>query len=557
MIPRRSKRLLPGNFGQEAINSKLLSGEIRGLRAPLPLHTFAPGTLPKRAWRVRRDDDPSEQYWVSSQFPNAELIKPPLLNDSFDRRYLFEPGQPAKVFTVDDLAAGTGPWNVAFTHPTVAPTLAIATPAPNERTVVYVYTYVTEWGEESPPSPPAEILAGDGSEVDVSGFYTPTPVIEGRAFEKVRIYRTVTFFGQGAFFYVGEVPWGTNTFTDSQSDAIVSFNETLSSQTFSSPPDGLFGARVHPSGALVAVKGRDVWFSEPYRPNAWPEVYKISVSDEIVGIEVWEQNVGVFTKGRPSLIYGPTPAQTGLLRFPMPDPCLSYGSIVGAPEGAYYASDQGLTLFTAVGPKNITRELISEEEWQSNYADERISAARYGTQYIAIERPQVGFIIDNLEPRIALTDIVFPDLAFVSLDEDYYTGRVYAVAGDTVYEWDPVVGEEVDWIWKSKQYIVEAPSNFGAVMVHIEPRENEYIPATALPVPPFPPEYAAIDKKTQVLVEVFMNDRRILAQPASDREQVRLPSGDKGDAWEIRITGQCRLYSVALTETGRGQARAG
>jgi hypothetical protein len=556
MIPKRSKRLLPGNFSQEALNTKLLSGEIRGLRAPAALHTFPAATNPKRAWRVRPTGNLIDEYWISSQYPEAELLKCPLINDGFDRWYLFEPGQTPKVNSMTRIIANDPFVPIAFTQPSTAPTLAATPGSGPRRDVVYVYTYVTEWGEESRPSPPAVVNVDDGGAVLVSNFYTPMPTITGRAFSKVRIYRTVSFYGAAALFFVAEINWAVANYNDTRKDALVSLNETLPSVTFDPPISGLYGARVHPSGALVAFKGREVYFSEPYRPHAWPEDYRLSVEDEIVGIEVWEQNVGVFTRGRPYLVYGQTPDQTGLLRYPMSEPCVSYGSIVGAPEGAYYVSDQGLVLFNNNGPKNLTRELISEEEWANAYLSDTTSAARYGTQYVAIEDTNAGFIIDGQETRIALTDLAF-ELPFVSFDEDYYSGRIFGVAGDVVYEFDPPAGDEIDWIWKSKQFLLPMPVNFGAVMVHIEPRAVEYVPGGPLPSPPFDAAYDTIDKTTQVLVEIFQNDERVFVGPAGDREQVRLPSGTMGDAYEIRITGQCRLYSVALTETGKGHARAG
>lgn len=565
-LPSRSKRLLPENFSQEAYNTKLISGELRGLRAPSNVHTFTPGTDPARVWRVRRQDNPATSYWVTSDYSNAELVKCPLVEDAYDRWYLFEPGQPAQVLTTDDMAAATGPWNLAFDYPTTAPTLVpTVNNAENVRDVVYVYTYVTSWGEESPPSNSQTVSVDDAGSVVVSNFYTPVPAIAGRTYDKVRIYRSVTTGFQGGLFFVAEINYGTASYNDTLNDATVSLNEQLPSANWAAPVDGMWGARVHPSGALVAVKDRTVYFSEPYRPHVWPETYKLAVADDIVGIEVFEQNVGVFTKGRPVLIYGSTPSQTGLLKFGFPEPCVAYGSIIGSPEGAYYASHQGIVQFTATGPTNITRHVIAKEEWETQYLDDRMSAARFGTQYIAAERPGEGFILDTQEARIALTDFLFGSaVPVVSFSEDYYTGDIYLVAGDDVFLWDDSAAEEIDYIWKSKQQMLARPVNMGAIMVHLETRANQYVPSTPLDTPPFPPEYVetepewiGMDKKTQVLVEVFMNDERVLAAAASDREQVRIPSGRKGDAFEVRITGQCRVYSVALTETGRGQASAG
>lgn len=553
-LPRRSKRLLPTNYAQEATNTKLLSGELRGLRALSVAHQFSPATAPKAAWRVLSSADPQTEAWFSSQDPKATLLKSPLINDAFDRWYLFEEDQPVQVLTFTDIDNGTGPWDLNFTYPTIAPgVVPVGTTAPETR--VYVYTYVTEWGEESAPSAPVSVEVDEGGTVTVSGFYLPLPVIEGRNFDAVRIYRTVTGESSTSFFYVGEVAWLIDTFLDDFSSAVVTLNETLPSVQNAPAPDGLYGARVHPSGALVAFKDRDIYFSIPYMPNAWPGEWNISVADEIVGLEVFEQNVAVMTVGRPLLLYGSHPAAIGTLKFSFAEPCIAYGSIVGAPEGAYYASHQGLVLMTAVGPTNITRAMISQEEWQNDYATSTLSATRYGTQYISIEANNVGFIIDTSETRIALTDFIGSN-SVTAVSSDVYTGDVYLIGGDNVYLWDDRTAPEVDYYWKSKQVMLAKPVNHGAVMLHLEPNATEYIPATPVAAPPFPSEYATIDKKTEALVEIWCNDTRVFVGACGDREQVRIPSGKKGDAWELRITGQVRVYSVTVTEVGRGQARA-
>tara|TARA_R110000772_G_scaffold235182_2_gene346781 strand:- start:4997 stop:6520 length:1524 start_codon:yes stop_codon:yes gene_type:complete len=497
------------------------------------------------------------EAWFSSQDPKATLLKSPLTNDAFDRWYLFEEGQPVQVMTFTDIDNGTGPWDLNFTQPTTAPSCVptVITPADVE-TRVYVYTYVTSWGEESAPSLPTTVDVDEAGSVVVSGFYVPAPTIAGRTFDKVRIYRTVTGNASTAFFFLGEVTSPVDTFNDNISSSITTLNETLGSVDNVPSEDGLYGARVHPSGALVAFTGRDIYFSVPYLPHAWPGEYNISLADEIVGIEVFEQNIAVMTKGSPVLLYGAHPAAIGILRFSFPEPCIAYGSIVGAPEGAYYASHQGLVLFTAVGPTNITRQMISQEEWQNDYATDTMSSARWGTQYVSLETNNQGFIIDPQEARIALTDIKGSN-NIVAVSSDIYTGDVYVVGGDDVFLWDDRTAPEVDYIWKSKQVVLPTPVNHGAVMVHLEPNATEYFPTTPVTTPPFPSEYLSLsmDKKTEVLVEIWCNDARIFVGKCGDREQVRVPSGKKGDAWEVRITGQVRVYSINITEVGRGLAR--
>ena len=552
-LPKRSKRLLPENYSQEANNVKLLSGELRGLHALSLVHEFPDATLPKSVWRVENTGEPKEDAWFSSQDPKAALVKSPLINDAFDRWFLFEDGQPAQVLTFTDIKNDTGPYALNFTHPTTPPTLVptIFDAGAQLQTRVYVYTYVTEWGEESTPSAPQTVEVDEGGTVAISDFYVPAPTIEGRAFETLRIYRTVTGEESTSFFFLADLTWLDDLYVDSISSAIVALNETLTAANNEPAPDGLFGARIHPSGSTVAVKGRDIYFSKPYLPHAWPEEYRLSVADEIVGIEVFEQNTAIMTAGRPNLAYGATPENQGLLKFSFPEPCIAHGSIVGSPEGAYYASHQGLVLMTSIGPTNISRDIIGKEEWGNDYATPEMSCARYGTQYVGLESPTEGFIIDNSDTRIALTDILAVGTqSFVSMTEDLYTGDVYLVAGDDVFLWDDPDAPEVDYMWKSKQQVIPKPVNQGMVQVHLEERTIEYVPPGGTLPGAYPAEYANIDKLNEVLVEVWVNDVRKFVGPCKNREQVRLPSGFKGDSWEFRITGQCRVYSIKLSETG-------
>lgn len=573
--PKKSKRLLPANFAQEALNVDLESGELRGYKSLVPVVTLKGKRDAKRGWRILEDGTSEPNYWITSEYAEAELVKSPLINDEFQRWFLFEPGQPPKVFTIEDIKNGTGPWELGLEQPKVPPTLSpFIVDETNIREVVYVYTLTTEWGEETAPSEPATVQVDDAGDVEISGFEVPPPP-EGRDWQYINIYRSVTSGGAGELFWVAEIPWDATSYLDNASDAVVSLNRILDAQNFQPPPDGIYGARVHPSGAIVAFKGRDVYFSEPYRPHAWPSEYRVAVSDIIVGIEVFSQNVGVFTQGRPVGLYGATPAQIGILKYSYPEPCLAYGSIISSSDGAYYASHQGIVRMDTVGPAVVTKEVIPEGLWESEYLTPQLQAARYGTQYIALKGeaqwPSEAFVLDTTDARLALVDVYWDKPAIRSLQSDYYTGHVFAVGAlgedAVIYRWDDPFSEEIDYMWRSRQEVVAKPVNMGAVMVHLEPRVSEFLPAD-IAGPPFPEEYVnptqtpngkPVDKRKQVLVEIYADGKPdpVDVVWCSNREQVRLKSGHKSDTWELRITGQCRVYSVALTETGKGMSRAG
>ena len=191
--------------------------------------------------------------------------------------------------------------------------------------------------------------------------------------------------------------------------------------------------------------------------------------------------------------------------------------------------------------------------------DEVFSATRYGTQYLGVKEGDVGWIIDNLDARIALTDFDTDNPEITTLEIDEYTGEVFAVGKvsgqdtDTiVYKWDDENSFEFRWQWKSKQEVIPRPVNMGAVMVHLEelgPGVPVYMPDPGDQT--WPDEYQNMDPRTQVLVELYCNDTLRWTGICENREQVRIDSGYKGDTWEVKVYGQVRVYSIALAETGR------
>lgn len=585
-MPRRSKRLLPPNYAQEAVNTKLLTGELRGVHSPIPEYTFpagAPAWNPLRAWRVRSSEHSetySNEIWVPGEHRETELVKCPLVDDPHDRWYLFEPGEHPKVSTYPEMAQAFDaetpiPWyNLRLNQPTTKPTLSSSQQGTGdvfER--VYVYTYITEWGEETTASNPASIKVPEGAPPNDRTLVTasctaPASDAAGRSFTHIILYRTVNGQNTNEFYECAREPingqWGQQIdIDDNEFSSIVVLNDTLDSQANENPPNGIYGAKIHSSGAMVAFKGRDVYFSKPYLPHAWPSTSRRSVPDTIVGIETFEQNVGCMTNGRPSILYGSDPSNMGLLKFSFPEPCVAYGSIIAAPEGAYYASQQGLVLLTTVGPQNISEQLLSSEEWQTNYINEgagdisqEYSAARYGTQYTAL-KGDGGFTIDTLEPRIALSDIdmYYKTPALDTFENDMYTADVWAIsqANRTVYKWDEFSAGDMRYAWKSKQQVFSEPVNFGVVMVHLEPVESPDTSDVDMGGI-WPPELSDIDHGREVLVEVYANDEKVWVGACANRTPVKLPTGFKADSWEVAIYGECRVYSISLTETGRGQA---
>jgi len=551
--PRRAARLLPPNFSQVAENCKLLYGDLRGYQDFRLVHEFPTSTLPRRVWHLKNTAQ-TEEAWYGSTDPKAALLKSPIVNDTHERYYLFQEGQPPKVLTFNDIVLGNPASELAFGQPLNAPTL---TPtggvSANLVTRVYGYTYVTSWGEESRLSPVTSINCKiDVTSITVNITIGTPPVIEGRTFQYVRIYRTVTSESGGQLYFVEDVAYNPAgvSYIDSNSDLAVAINSPLVSSKNDPVPDGVWGARTMGNGAMVAFKGRDLYFSVPYLPHAWPEDWRLTVADVIVGIEVQGQNVMILTNGFPVLVYGSYPDAMAMLRFDFPEPCIAYGSIVAAPEGVYFGSFNGLCLFKPNGVENLTREMIARNDWRNQYLDNETRAERLGTQYLASTSDTDGYVIDGLEERCALTDLT-GWLTVGDISADVFTSDILAISFDAVYVWDDPEALEVDYRWKSKKYVLTKPASMGAMMIHLEPRTTDvWVPSTILnPGYDFPLE---MDKASQMLVKVWRDGVLIFDRPVNDREQCRLDSETVGTTWEVEVQGQCRIQRIAIAETGSG-----
>ncbi len=150
--------------------------------------------------------------------------------------------------------------------------------AAQEETRAYAYTWVTAYGEEGPPSPPALLTAFDNATWTV-GLQPPLAEDMGtlRNIVRTNIYRTMASVQGGTvYFYVGTVTATATTFVDHITDDVVSLNSILPSTTWYGPPATLQGLISMPNGMIAGFRANEVWFCEPFRPHAWPAQYVLT-----------------------------------------------------------------------------------------------------------------------------------------------------------------------------------------------------------------------------------------------------------------------------------------
>ena len=464
LIPRSSDRLLPPMAATAARNTKLLNGEVRGFRAIREEADFTAGAVDpvRRAFRVVDNAGVNADTWLTFDSRDVDIVRSPIVNDGFDRYYWAGDGRPM-MNTYDRIFAGSSAFYLGIPTPTNAP--GVTPPAGSDETRAYVYTFVSAYGEEGPPSPPT-LGTGDAGTWVIDNFDTTVPDSSSRNITSIRIYRTVTGGSSSNFYLVDTIALGTSSYNDTEVTSDVASNSLLESTAFLEPPTDMEGFVVMPNGYLVGWKGRRLLFSEPYRPHAWPAAYELSTEFPIVGLVVWGSTLVIGTKSQPYFGQGTTPNSFTMQKLDAVEPCLSRRGMVATTAGAYYPSINGLILANSSGAKVITQDILTKEEWAS-YNPSSIYAAQLGLQYIAFNSQTFGFIFNPTEPQTKLVELdSFADVD--GIETDKYSGNVLLLANNYAMEWDPSNSERLNWRWQSKKYQFPEPINFGAVRLNFK-----------------------------------------------------------------------------------------
>ena len=153
MEPRTAARKLNDYSGQEARNIELWSRELKPTRTNLILNT------PTKAGEIQ-SIFPLAGKWLHWPF-DVDVAPSPLQNNQNGRVFYtgeYNPKATDELLAVDGLGANypLSYWRLGVPVPDTAPTVVPSGGSGFADTRNYVYTFVTEWGEEGPPSPPTE-----------------------------------------------------------------------------------------------------------------------------------------------------------------------------------------------------------------------------------------------------------------------------------------------------------------------------------------------------------------------------------------------------------------
>lgn len=322
-------------------------------------------------------------------------------------------------------------------------------PKTTERIVTsrfYVATFVTDWGEESQPSEPTELLEVDQN--DTVNIARPASSsgenFAARNITKWRLYRTATGAQITTFQFVEELSIATTTYVDEKKQD--ELGEVIASAAWREPPyrsdeqseswpKPVIGSNPHlrgltgmPNGIMAGFLDNTVAFCEPYTPYAWPVEYQVSTEFPVVGLGVFGQTLFVGTTANPYFISGSDSASMSAQKLDSNQACASADSIASVQGGVLYASPDGLCVADPGGVKLVSAGLYTREDWRALNPATMFAIEHENIYYLFYNNGTKGCItFDMASQKLGRCDLQ-ADAAYV----DRVTDTLYLANGTSI-----------------------------------------------------------------------------------------------------------------------------
>ena len=480
IAPGVSPRLLADQFGQVAENVDFESGRFVAITEDSATYTLQTGN--RRSIYYYRDTN-----WLEWIEDGVSVVPGPIPGDTLDRLYFTGDDYP-RMGTAATLVSGSNGYPVnsyrlGVPAPLNAPAVVVNgtaddTLTPND--VSYVYTLVTAFGEEGPPSSPSAVIQLDDTQSTTLSLPTsdqPSGNYNFTTGALKRIYRSNTGSTNTQFQFAGEVGYTATSFTDTQDAATL--GEVLPSATWIGPPDDdsalypdgpLNGLIALAQGTMAGFTGKRFCLSEPFLPHAWPIQYRITTEEDIVAIASTANGVAALTDGQPYFITGTEPSAMTAVRIDLAQACVNVNSVVDMGSYVLYAGPDGLCGLESASGSVVTAGLISVKQWNDDFNPTTIRAFKHEGTYVAFHATG-GWVYDPRGDENALTTL--------SISSDVrggYTnpkdGELYLIVNNEIVKYRGSATNKTAK-FKSKKFVTPAPVSMGWVSVHA----NEY-PAT-------------------------------------------------------------------------------
>ena len=554
IAPGVAPRLLAEQFGQTAQNIDFESGRLVPTKQDTDTYTLQSGN--RRSIYFYRDTN-----WLEWPNEGVSVVPGPIANDTNERLYYTGDDYP-RVGTVTSMITGSSgypavSYRLGVPAPSAAPSIAKSgTAAADEtpETRSYVYTLVTDLGEEGPPSAASTTLDVTSTEtvtVSMPASNNPSGNYFFSTAAKKRIYRSNTGSNFTDFQFVGEVAFSATSFSDTVASAAL--GEVLPSGTWIGPPDDdtalypdgpMQGLTAVGNGVMAGFSGKRFCLSEPFLPHAWPIDYRITLEEDIVDIAATGNGVVAMTNGTPYFITGTDPAALTPIRIDLAQACVNRNSVVDMGEYVLYASPDGLVAVSGASGEVVSRGLISVEQWNNDFYPTLIRAFRHEGTYVAFYNNSGtlgGWYYDPRAAESAFSTITL-SAEIRGGFEDPKSGQLYVIEANKIRQYRGGTANNT-LTFKTKKYTTPNPVSMAWVSVHAEsyPVTVKVFGDGALIAHYSVSESSGVYTQTTTVPSGISNGT--LQEPV-----MRLPATVASE-WEIEVSGAVVINEICLAQS--------
>jgi len=427
-------------------------------------------------------------------------------------------------------------YKVGIPAPTVPPSLVSQSTTLTEDELadlsdearIYVYTYVSDVGEESAPSPASPMIFAphDDSTVIIGEMTTDTDASNGRFLKYKRIYRSMTDSnGNATLYFVGQVGIAVTEFTDSLNGSEVNTNDPLPTMAWDAPRKNMQGLNVTPRGVNYAFTGKTACFSEPYYPYAWVRGYEQTLMYDIVAMGHYENYILCATTGTPYLISGIDPSSSSLDELPLNEPCISKRSLVSMAKCVCYASPNGIVMAYGATAKLVSESFFDKDTWAA-LKPESIHSVEHRGKYLFFYDNGVtkgAYLFDPLQVDFGIVQL---DIWFKASTRHHQTEALYFLDSDNkVYLFNDTKEQKRKYTWKSKLFDVGGD---GARFLCGQVIARDY---------------------QDITIRIYKDGELFYVKPVTSRKPFRIPNHSKRSEWQIAVTGTSPVSEIVLAES--------
>lgn len=400
----------------------------------------------------------------------------------------------------------------------------------------YVYTYVSDRGEEGPPCLASDVLPVFATQ---NAFLVLDVTNAPDDIALARLYRTETTQAGTDFYFVDDIPFVAGSATTiNYSDNLLSIDlagDTLVSTNWQPPPAGLKGLVLSPKSFYAGYVGNTVYLSEPNLGYAWPPDYAIDFVGEVRHLAIYGDTIAVFTDLEVALIVGNTPLTVRKIKLEGFELITSIFSTTELDGVLYFSTPTGIGAVSGSQVSMVSANIFSERYWRDTVDLANVRMVGFDNSLYILSDVAGTFYRLDLDPNgsqlVELTNGEgagdYGDIRDICFSQ-VYNGIVVLPDSETnQYVFNQ--GSDVDRtvVWRSRVAVFETP----VALISVRVLADEY-PVTFR-------VYVGDDPTAKATVT--LNSDHVRKMPVLRRER----------EWSYEVEADTRIVSVEVGTSGR------